>query len=205
VRIGALSGSLGPGSANAAALTTARHAIRSSANRGAEGVEVVDVVGLDTVPPFRPDRVDDPSPEVASFRAQVEGVDGLLVAAPEYAGGLAGVVKNALDWLVGSASLYRRCVAVLSAGTTGGVFAIDQLVRTLSWQGALVVATLGIDGARTKRDASGAFVDGATVDAITRWANELVAGCTEDLPAQIARTEPILRRHGVDPARHGEG
>jgi NAD(P)H-dependent FMN reductase len=41
----------------------------------------------------------------------------VLVATPEYAGAVAGAVKNAFDWLVGSGEMYRKPVAVLSAGT----------------------------------------------------------------------------------------
>jgi len=200
VRIGALSGSLGPGSANAAALATARAAIEAGGR-----AEVVSVDGLGAVPPFRPDLVDDAPSEVVTFRAQVEAVDGLLLAAPEYAGGLAGVVKNALDWLVGSASLYRRCLAVLSAGTSGGAFAIEELVRTVSWQGGIVVAALGVAAPNTKRDERGAFTDPATVAAIEGWARDLEAACAEDGPARVARAAPILRAYGVDPARLGDG
>ena len=32
----------------------------------------------------------------------------MLIAAPEYAGAIAGVMKNALDWIVGSGDLYGK-------------------------------------------------------------------------------------------------
>ncbi len=41
--------------------------------------------------------------------------DGLLIATPEYAGGMPGSLKNALDWLVGTGELYDQPVAILSA------------------------------------------------------------------------------------------
>ena len=41
-------------------------------------------------------------PPVAALRRKTETCDGLIVAAPEYAHGVSGVLKNALDWLVGS-------------------------------------------------------------------------------------------------------
>jgi chromate reductase, NAD(P)H dehydrogenase (quinone) len=63
---------------------------------------------------------------------------------PEYAGGLPGWVKNITDWMVGAAAFYERPVAIASAATAGGTNAIEQLVRTLTWQGAYVVATVGI-------------------------------------------------------------
>jgi NAD(P)H-dependent FMN reductase len=199
VRIGTWSGSLGAGSANAAALAVARDALTG------RGVEVVAVDGLDAIPPFRADAVDDAPDPVARFRAAVESLDGLLVAAPEYAGGLAGVVKNALDWLVGSGSLYHRAVGVLSAGTTGGTFAIEQLVRTISWQGGLVVATLGIDAPRTKQDATGTFTDPATVAAIGAWAGSVADAAGEAPAARIARVAPVVTPLGIDVARFGIG
>src|SRR4051794_16889629 len=198
MRIGTGSGSLGAGSATAAALTVARRALHD------RGVDVVAIEGLAEIPPFRADLVDDAPDEVSAFRAAVASVDGLLVAAPEYAGGVAGVVKNALDWLVGSGSLYHRGVGVLSAGTTGGTFAIEQLVRTISWQGGLVVATLPIASPRTKQDATGAFTDAATLAAIAAWAGA-VADAVDEPPAdRLARVAPIVTPLGIDVARFGD-
>jgi NAD(P)H-dependent FMN reductase len=197
VRIATWNGSLGAASANAAALAVARDALID------RGVEVATIDGLDVIPPFRADAVDDPPDPVARLRDAVESADGLLVAAPEYAGGVSGAVKNALDWLVGSSSLYHRVVGVLSAGTTGGTFAIEQLVRTISWQGGLVVATLGIDAPRTKQDATGAFTDPATVAAIGAWADGVADAVGERPADRIARVAPIVSPLGIDVARFG--
>ena len=162
------------------------------------------VGGLDAIPPFRPDRVDDAPEAVVSFRAALESADGILVAAPEYAGGLAAIAKNALDWLVGSSSLYHRPIGVLSAGTTGGVYAVEQLVRTISWQGGLVVATLGIDAPRTKQDASGALTDAVTIAAIGEWAGSVVAAVREPGAARLARVAAVVAPLGIDPTRFGD-
>jgi NAD(P)H-dependent FMN reductase len=114
---------------------------------------------------------------------------------------LAGAVKNALDWLVGAASLYQRPVAVLSAGTTGGAFAIEQAVRTLSWQGALVVEILGIAAPRTKVDADGRFVDADTLTAIRRWATGLVTAIDAPPAERLAHVGQVLGRYGIEPGR----
>jgi len=198
MRVGAWCGSLGPGSANAAALAVAADAL------ALRGVEVEAIDGPGGIPPFRADLVDDAPETVHAFRTAIEAVDGVLMAAPEYAGGLAGAVKNALDWLVGSGSLYHRLVGVLSVGTTGGTFAIEQLVRTVTWQGGLVVATLGIDAPRTKQDASGAFADPATVAGIGAWAGAVVDAYGETGPQRLARVAPIVTPLGIDIARFGD-
>src|SRR5205823_6061916 len=92
--------------------------------------------------------------------------DVVVVAAPEYAGALAGAVKNAFDWLVGSGELYRKPVAVVSAGTSGGLHARRMMAQTLTWQGAYVVGELGIASARTTFDATGRCTDGPTAAAL---------------------------------------
>jgi len=191
-------GSLGSMSANQAALDVAIDHLCTV------GHAVVPVEGLADVPAFRPQHVDDAGPVVNSMRRALESCDGLLLGVPEYAGGLAGLVKNALDWLVGSASLYHRPVVVLSAGTSGGEFALDQAIRTLSWQGALVVDALSIAAPRTKMDPNGRYVDSATVSAITRWANQLITAVGAS-PAELrSLAANVVTPYGIDPARFGE-
>jgi chromate reductase len=99
-RILLVCGSLQRSSANRAALDVARTALSAS------GVEVSAFGGLESIPPLNPDRADDPDEAVLAFRAEIRAADAVLIAAPEYAGAVAGLVKNALDWVVGSGDLY---------------------------------------------------------------------------------------------------
>lgn len=157
-------GSAQPRSANAAALDVVRRALD-----GIGGVDIVDLVSgaeLVAIPGFDAPSVDDPPVAVANLRARIECADAVLIAAPEYAGGVAGTVKNALDWIVGSGSFDGRVVAVISAGTTGGVNARHDVIRTLNWHGAHVVADLGIAAPSTTTDASGCFTDPGTIAAL---------------------------------------
>jgi len=153
------------------------------------------------LPPFQPDLVDDPPSVVAEFRAQLERADAVVIAAPEYAGGVAGSTKNALDWCVGSASVYRRPVAVASAGTSGGQHAQEQLVRTLLWQGAHVVASLGIAGPKTKSDASGRITDESTLAEIEALVSTLLTAVDETPTERVARVREVAVRFGVDPGQ----
>ena len=98
IRLLAVSGSLRRASTNTAAL-------EALARLAPEGVKVLLYRDLATLPPFNPD--DDieekPKPEpVETLRALVSASDALVIAAPEYAHGLPGALKNALDWLVAS-------------------------------------------------------------------------------------------------------
>ncbi len=133
------------------------------------------------------------------LRAVLERADAVAIAAPEYAGGVAGWVKNALDWLVGSATLYGRPVAVFSAGTTGGPHALAQLARTLAWQGAHVVAAVGVEAVRTKLDHDGRLAEPAALAAIGCAAQRLLRAAqgTDDERAALAAA--TLRPLGIDP------
>ena len=74
---------------------------------------------LADVPPFNPDLDTDTAPvEVVRFRAALEACDAILICSPEYAHGVSGVLKNALDWVVGSGELMDKPIALINASST---------------------------------------------------------------------------------------
>jgi chromate reductase len=140
VRILGISGSLDGASSNTALL----RAVRSAAPAGHE-VHVHR--SLEDVPPCSPDRDrEPPAPAVASLRASVQAADAVVIATPEYAGGMPGTLKNALDWLVGSGELYGKPVVVVSAAPSAerGHNARESLERTLRMQGAEVCGSFSV-------------------------------------------------------------
>lgn len=57
--------------------------------------------GLGGLPVFSPDLEDLPLPDsVVHFKRCIEASDGILISSPEYARGVPGGLKNAIDWLV---------------------------------------------------------------------------------------------------------
>ena len=111
VRLLAISGSLRRGSTNTAAL-------EALARLAPEGVRVLLFRDLAKLPPFNPDddREDEPSSEpVEAFRALIGASDAIVIAAPEYAHGPPGVLKNALDWLVASETFVGKPVVLVNA------------------------------------------------------------------------------------------
>jgi NAD(P)H-dependent FMN reductase len=162
------------------------------------GATVVDYGHLAEVPAFDVDRAAEPNEAVDEWRRQVAGADAVLVAAPEYAGAVAGAVKNAFDWLVGSGELYRKPVAVLSAGTSGGEHARRMLAQTLTWQGAYVVAELGIAGARTKLDGEAHVVDDATKAAIGAATRTLLRAAAMDPRDVVPLATSVVGALGID-------
>jgi NADPH-dependent FMN reductase len=106
-------------------------------------------------------------------RSVFESVDAVVLATPEFGGGAAGAAKNALDWMVGSGSLYEKPCGVVSAGTTGGPNSIHQIARTLAWQGAFVVATLSIATPWSTRNENGHFTDAKTLESLGNFASTM--------------------------------
>jgi chromate reductase len=108
MKILAISGSLRAASLNSALL-------RAIARLAPVDISVVLYRGLGDLPLFNPDiAASDPSP-VADLRTQIIAADALLIASPEYAHGVTGVMKNALDWMVGCEAFVHKPVALLNA------------------------------------------------------------------------------------------
>jgi NAD(P)H-dependent FMN reductase len=133
MRLLALSGSLRAASTNTAAL----EALRLLAPAG---VEIVLYRDLAALPYFNPDDDHDAPPQaVVALRALVRASDGLLIAAPEYAHGAPGALKNALDWLVASDAFPGKPVALINAAPRS-FHAQSALRETLATMSARLVA-----------------------------------------------------------------
>lgn len=163
----ALSGSLRARSTTNAVL----HTVLDLLGPVADDVRTPDIAAL---PHFNPDLDPEgatPPPAVAALRAAVAGADALLVVSPEYAHGVPGSLKNALDWLVSSTELTGKPTAVLtgSPSPTGGDHAHAQLRETLGVLTGNVVdaACLAVGTISAKVDhARGRVADGATAEAL---------------------------------------
>lgn len=151
-----MSGSLRKTSANTALL-------RAVAGFVPANVEFTIYDGLDRLPHFNPDINDEASASVRDFRARLAAAHGVLVSTPEYARGVPGVLKNALDWIVSSGELVDKPVAVISASPfpTGGDKAQESLLLTLGMLSAKIVdgGTLRIPLVTKKLNADGHLTD----------------------------------------------
>ncbi|MBV9999775.1 MAG: NAD(P)H-dependent oxidoreductase [Verrucomicrobia bacterium] len=144
MRILAISGSLRAASSNTAVLNAAQQLAPAN-------MELVLYEGLGGLPHFNPDLDHaEPPPSVRALRDQIGGSDGLLICSPEYAHGVPGTLKNALDWLVASVEFPGKPVALISASAHAH-HAPAQLRETLSVMGARLVEpaciTLPLSGA----------------------------------------------------------
>lgn len=105
-----MSGSLGIASSNTAMLKAAEFL--------APGDMLIEHYrDIAKLPHFNPDLLDPLSEIIAALHARVARADGLLISCPEYARGIPGSFKNALDWLVSSTEFSGKMVALFNAST----------------------------------------------------------------------------------------
>jgi chromate reductase, NAD(P)H dehydrogenase (quinone) len=135
VHIVAISGSLKTTSANSALV----HAIAAVAP---DDVEIWSALG--ELPHFSPD--DDGGAPVESLRDAVTRADLVVIATPEYAGGMPGSLKNALDWLVGTGELYGKALAIVNVAPSHerGTNARSWVEQVVRMQGAHVVTSFSV-------------------------------------------------------------
>jgi chromate reductase len=122
--------------------------------------------GLSEIPAFDPGLDnDDPPAAVPVFRKQVAEADGIIICTPEYAYGVPGALKNALDWTVSSASFSGKTTALITA-STGGENAHEALIKILGAIDANLTreATLLISFVRSKIDGEGNITDEETAE-----------------------------------------
>lgn len=156
MRLLAISGSLRAGSSNTTLLEAAKLVAPN-------GVEVVVYDGLAELPAFNPDldtmEGDGLPAPVGELRALVGNADGILICSPEYAHGIPGSLKNALDWLVGSVEFPFKPVALLKANAHS-VHAQAQLAEVLTTMNARIVEEASVTIALPSRDMSAEAIAG---------------------------------------------
>jgi chromate reductase, NAD(P)H dehydrogenase (quinone) len=125
----AVSGSLRAASTNSALVC----ALTANAPAGCR-IDVYD--GMGDLPIFNPDDEGDRTPLAAArWIDAVAACDGLIVSCPEYAHGIPGGLKNALDWLV-SRDVAVGKPAILVHASTRSLYcrnALSEVMRTMSF------------------------------------------------------------------------
>lgn len=160
-QIFAISGSLRSGSSNHTILNYLKHLTPP-------GISFNIYDGLATIPPFDPGNDNDMTPEsVTKFRNWITASHGIIICTPEYAFGIPGQLKNALDWTVSSGSFSGKPTALITA-STGGENAHAALLKVLGAIDARLPddTTLLISYIRSKIDATGNIKDTETGEKI---------------------------------------
>ncbi len=108
--------------------------LRAASRLAPAGIELTVYDKLGELPHFNPDLEGAEPPVVKDFAAQVSAADGLVISTPEYAHGLPGVLKNALDWLVGGFDFINKPVVFFNASlrATYALASLTEIVTVMS-------------------------------------------------------------------------
>jgi chromate reductase len=105
--------------------------IKAIAELSANNFDIEFFEGLTELPHFNPDNDSETVvKQVQDFRKQIREAEGVIICTPEYAMGLPGTLKNALDWTVSSCEFSKKPVMAITASSMGEK-AHNSLVGTL--------------------------------------------------------------------------
>ena len=104
---------------------------------------------------------------VQELRQLLASVQGVIICTPEYAFGVPGSLKNALDWTVSSGEFTNKPVAVITA-SLGGEKAHVALLQIFTALSSKIAdgATLLIPFIRTKLNSKGEVSDPQTLESL---------------------------------------
>lgn len=127
IQLLAVSGSLRRESYNSAA-------IKAMGLMSPENVEVRVYNDLGNLPLFNPDLDSEAVPAVSRLKTAIREAHGLIIASPEYAHGISGVLKNALDWLVSGEEFVSMPIALVNTSprASHAQAALREVVTTMS-------------------------------------------------------------------------
>lgn len=155
IKLMAVSGSLRKASYNSAAI----EALKTLAP---DSVSVDIYRGLGDLPMFNPDREGEVISEFECMRGLLGCSNGLIISSPEYAHGISGVLKNALDWLVSGEEFVHMPVMIVNTSprASHALEALKEVVRTMSGN-IIESACVSIPLLGSELDARGILRDGA--------------------------------------------
>ncbi|MES2583610.1 MAG: NADPH-dependent FMN reductase [Pseudomonadota bacterium] len=182
MKVLAISGSLRAASINTALLRTA-------ARLAPQPMVVTLCTEVGDLPLFNPDLEANMPASVMSLRDQIATADALLIASPEYAHGVTGVIKNTLDWLVSCEAFVNKPVAVFNASPRAH-HADAALRETLKTMSAVIVeaASLSIP----LLGANLAEADLATTPAVAHAIRESLAALYSEVVLRQAEGGPAF-------------
>ena len=139
---------------------------------------------LDSLPFFNPDiELAGPPASVERWRAEIRDHAALVICSPEYAHGVPGVLKNALDWLVGGVEIVGKPIAVIqtSLPSTTAHASLLEILRVMGGQ-VVPAASVGIQLRGRNLDERGIASDPALSATLRTAMNALSAFAAEHAP-----------------------
>ncbi len=154
--------------------------------------------GMSDLPHFNPDLDNENVPtQVTNFRKQLRDADGILICTPEYAIGVPGTLKNAIDWTVSSMEFSQKPVALITASLSGEKAHKSLLGTLLIIEAKITIDTqLLISFIKTKVNNNFKITDNETLNSVNKLIqslNELIISDKLDL-----LPPPILMNQGIN-------
>ncbi len=140
-------------------------------------VEFVLFDGIRELPHFNPDIDREGTPEsVTRWRRALTDSDAVLIASPEYGFSLPGVLKNGIDWVIGSGELEGKVVAITAAvpAPERGRRGLQALRDTLSAVRATIVGGEPIAKGPEFGRYVAELVRSLVAEAANRWMSDIV-------------------------------
>ncbi|ALL08102.1 hypothetical protein AQ505_23045 [Pedobacter sp. PACM 27299] len=152
--------------------------------------------GIDMLPHFNPDldygKVEEDL-QVANFRRKISAADAILICTPEYAVGVPGSLKNAIDWTVSTMNFSKKPVALITASTAGSRGHQSLLGTLLIIESSITTDTqVLISSIQTKINSSLEITDRETLNLINKLINSLAAMVNGSVPVEALLPAPLL-------------
>jgi NAD(P)H-dependent FMN reductase len=166
----AISGSLRKGSSNSAVLEALSQIAPKS-------VTVTVYTELGDLPHFNLDLDIEPAPiAVQRFRNGLKHCDGIMISSPEYAHGVPGTLKNALDWVVSSGeTVHKRFALINLSAESIHVQASLREILTVMMAVEVVDASIALPLHVRKLDVAGMIADRRITETLCSSISALVS------------------------------
>jgi len=154
--------------------------------------------GLTELPHFNPDLDNENVPhQVTNFRRQIREADAVLFCSPEYAIGVPGTLKNAIDWTISSMDFSQKPVALITASLSGEKAHNSLLGTLLIIEAKMTIDTqLLISSVKKKVGSDCKILDAETLDAINKLMQSLIEIIKNEKEELLAA--PILMNEKID-------
>lgn len=154
--------------------------------------------GLATLPHFNPDLDGEHAPpEVQELRRSIRDADAVLICTPEYALGVPGTLKNAIDWTVSDATFSQKPVALITAASSGARAHQSLLGTLLILESRMTGSTqLLISFVKTKVTNDGRITDQVTLEGVSRLIRSLTELVRYSKGDELS--DPLLLNEGIN-------
>lgn len=142
-------------------------------------IETLDITvfkGIGNLPQFNPDDdKDDVAASVTELRNLLNEAEGIIICTPEYAHGVPGTLKNAIDWTISSSNFPHKPTMLITASTDGqyGHAALLETLKVIEAKNVMNLQ-LVIPFIKTKISTDGKITDEKTLTEVNDLIIEFV-------------------------------